>query len=123
MPPPILFLTIFFGLGLWAGLSGNGEWGLVLPVLVGAALLHRRAPLGAALGIMLVAGAPRGAAPVAGQGGAGGGGRARSGAPLGGANKARRVQAFGRTNWELMRWSCSSPTRCLVAAESPKESR
>src|SRR3954468_4649308 len=68
MRPPILFLTIFFGLGLWAGLSGNGEWGVVLPVLVGAALLHRRAPLGAALGIMLVAGALWGAARLREQG-------------------------------------------------------
>ncbi len=56
MRPPILYLTIAFGLGLWAGLSGSGEWGVVAPVLVGAALLFRRAPLGAALGVMLVAG-------------------------------------------------------------------
>ena len=57
MRPPILCLTIAFGLGLWGGLTGVGEWGVVLPVLVGAALLPRRALLAAALGVMLVAGA------------------------------------------------------------------
>ena len=62
MRPPILYLTIAFGLGLWAGLSGSGEAGVVLPVLMGAALLVRRAPLGAACGLMLVAGAVWGGA-------------------------------------------------------------
>ncbi len=56
MRPPILYLTLAFGLGLWAGLSGSEAWGVVPPVLTGAALLFRRAPLGAALGVMLVAG-------------------------------------------------------------------
>jgi len=54
--PPILYLTIAFGVGLWAGLSGRGEWGVVLPVLLGASVVSRRAPLGAAVGVMLVAG-------------------------------------------------------------------
>ena len=56
MRPPILYLTIAFGVGLWAGLSGRGEWGVVLPVLLGASVVSRRAPLGAAVGVMLVAG-------------------------------------------------------------------
>ncbi len=64
MRPPILYLAIAFGAGLCAGLRGSGEWGVVLPVLVGAALFVRRAPLGAALGIMLVAGAVWGAAAL-----------------------------------------------------------
>ena len=64
MRPPILYLTISFGLGLGAGLSGSGEWGVVLPVLGGVALLVRRAPLGAALGVMLVAGLLWGASAV-----------------------------------------------------------
>jgi competence protein ComEC len=45
-----------FGLGLWAGLAGSGAWGVGAPVLLGAALLLRRAPLGAGCGVMLVAG-------------------------------------------------------------------
>ena len=65
MRPPILYLTTAFALGLLAGLrTGNAEWGVVLPVLVGAAVLARRAPLGAALGVMAVAGALWGAAAV-----------------------------------------------------------
>ncbi len=56
MRPPILWITVAFGLGLWAGLSGSGEWGVGLPVLLGAAILWRRAPVGAACGAMLVAG-------------------------------------------------------------------
>ena len=57
MRPPILFLTVAFGLGLSAALSGSGGWGVVVPVLLGATVLVRRAPLGAACGLMLVAGA------------------------------------------------------------------
>ena len=56
MRPPILWITIAFGLGLWAGLAGRGAWGVGFPVLLGAAVLSRRAPLGAACGVMLVAG-------------------------------------------------------------------
>ncbi len=62
MRPPILYLTIAFGLGLWAGLSGRGEWGAVLPALLGSAWVVRRAPVGAACGLMLVAGAVWGGA-------------------------------------------------------------
>src|SRR3989441_522838 len=67
MRPPILFLTIAFGVGLWGGLGpspGRGAWYVVAPLLVAATLLHRRAPLGAAVGIMGVAGMLWGAAAV-----------------------------------------------------------
>src|SRR5947208_8084091 len=59
MRPPILFLTIAFGAGLYAGLdlfAVRGAWYVVVPVLGTALLLARRAPLGAALGVMGVAG-------------------------------------------------------------------
>src|SRR2546428_1786209 len=67
MRPPILFLTIAFGAGLWGGLApltGRGAWYVVAPLLVAATLLHRRAPLGAAVGIMAVAGMLGGRAAV-----------------------------------------------------------
>src|SRR5229473_6091280 len=63
MRPPILFLTIAFGVGLWGGLGpspGRGAWYVVAPLLGAATLLHRRA----ALGIMGVAGTLWGAAAV-----------------------------------------------------------
>src|SRR5258705_270514 len=60
--PPILWITVAFGLGLWAGLAGSGAWGVGAPVLLGAVVLWRRAPVGAAFGVMLVAGALWGAA-------------------------------------------------------------
>jgi len=59
MRPPILFLTIAFAAGLYAGLdlfAVRGAWYVVVPVLGTALLLARRAPLGAALGVMGVAG-------------------------------------------------------------------
>ena len=59
MRPPILYVTIAFGVGLWAGLDAFAVRGALyagLPVLVGAAVLSRRAPIGAACGVMLVAG-------------------------------------------------------------------
>ena len=62
MRPPILWITIAFGLGLSAGLAGRGAWGVGAPVLLGAAVLCRRAPVGAAFGAMLVAGVLWGAA-------------------------------------------------------------
>src|SRR2546430_3569266 len=65
MRPPILFLTIAFGAGLFAGLdvfAVRGALYAVAPVLVAALWLARRAPLGAAVGIMGVAGALWGAA-------------------------------------------------------------
>src|SRR5437764_7955543 len=59
MRPPILFLTIAFGAGLFAGLdlfAVRGALYAVAPVLVAAVWLARRAPLGAAVGIIGVAG-------------------------------------------------------------------
>src|SRR2546421_2369931 len=60
MRPPILFLTIAFGAGLFAGLdvfAVRGALYAVAPVLVAALWLARRAPLAAAVGTMGVAGA------------------------------------------------------------------
>src|SRR5881392_48280 len=65
MRPPILFLSVAFGAGLAVGLDVflvRGAWYVVPPVLATALLLIRRAPLGAALGIMGVAGLLWGAA-------------------------------------------------------------
>ena len=67
MRPPILYLTVAFGVGLWAGLDESAVRGALyagLPVLVGAAVMRRRAPLGAACGVMLVAGAVWGGAAL-----------------------------------------------------------
>src|SRR2546428_6954403 len=62
MRPPILFLTVAFGVGLWAGLdpfvfAGAALWGVALPLIAAAACLAARAPLGAAVGTMGGAGA------------------------------------------------------------------
>lgn len=56
MRPPILYLTIAFGAGLVTALYGADLRVTALCVLCGAVVLARRAPLGAACGIMLVAG-------------------------------------------------------------------
>src|SRR5437879_1348911 len=74
MRPPILFLTVAFGVGLWAGLDpfvfpgralpGGALWVGALPVLAVAAWLARRAPLGAAVGIIGGAGLLWGTAAV-----------------------------------------------------------
>src|SRR3989442_1187539 len=61
MRPPILFLAVAFGVGLWAGLDpfvspGAALWGVALPVVAASAWLAPRAPFGAAIGVMLVAG-------------------------------------------------------------------
>jgi competence protein ComEC len=59
MRPPILWITVAFAAGLAAALNAyavNGARYAGLPVLIGAAVLWRRAPLGAALGVMFVAG-------------------------------------------------------------------
>jgi len=61
--PPILWITIAVGAGVFAALRGVLGWE-VLPVLLGAAALVRRAPLGAAVGIALVAGVVWGSAAV-----------------------------------------------------------
>jgi len=62
--PPILYLTIAFAAGLAAALQGAELRITALLVLGGAALLWRRAPLGAALGVMLVAGVLWGSAAL-----------------------------------------------------------
>src|SRR5437773_3496723 len=64
MRPPILVITVAFGVGLWAGGSELGGWGSGLAVLVAAFFLARRAPLGAAIGVMSVAGMLWGGATV-----------------------------------------------------------
>src|SRR5213080_4832663 len=69
MRPPILFLTVAFGVGLWAGLdpfvfAGAALWGVALLLIAAAACLAARAPLGAAVGIMGVAGLLWGTAEV-----------------------------------------------------------
>src|SRR5437870_1139820 len=74
MRPPILFLTVAFGVGLWAGLdpfvfAGAALWGVALPLIAAAACLAARAPLGAAVGIMGVAGLLWGTAAGRGRGG------------------------------------------------------
>ena len=56
MRPPILYLTMAFGAGLVLALTGGELRVAAVLVLLGAAVLHRRAQLGAALGVMLVAG-------------------------------------------------------------------
>lgn len=56
MRPPVLYLTIAFGAGLTAALNGVELRLAAWCVFVGALLLMRRAPLGAAIGVMLVAG-------------------------------------------------------------------
>jgi len=62
--PPILYLTVAFAAGLSTALNGVEMRLAALAVLVGAVLLIRRAPLGAALGVMLVAGILWGAAAL-----------------------------------------------------------
>src|SRR5260370_4790827 len=69
MRPPILFLTVAFGVGLWAGLDpfvfpGAALWGVAVSLVAASAWLARRAPLGAAVGIMGVGGMLWGAAAV-----------------------------------------------------------
>jgi competence protein ComEC len=54
--PPILWITVAFGAGLFAALNGVDLRVAAWCVLFGVALLARRAPVGAACGVMLVAG-------------------------------------------------------------------
>src|SRR5437016_9148184 len=58
MRPPILFITVAFAFGLFLGEggTGKGEGYVAALVLVAAFCLARRAPLGAAIGVMSVAG-------------------------------------------------------------------
>src|SRR2546428_6692472 len=65
MRPPILWISVAFGAGLWTGLDAfqvRGGWYVGAPVLVGAAALHRRAPLGAAGGARAAGGVRGGGA-------------------------------------------------------------
>ncbi len=64
MRPPILWIAIAFAAGLSAGLEGVGLRVTAWCVVAGAAVLSRRAPLGAAVGIMAVAGLLWGSAAV-----------------------------------------------------------
>lgn len=64
MRPPILYLTVAFAAGLIPALNGVEMRLTAWCVLLAAALLQRRAPLGAALGVMLVAGTLWGAAAL-----------------------------------------------------------
>src|SRR5437867_10933229 len=69
MRPPILFLTVAFGVGLWLGLDPFAFpdgilWGAVLPLAAGSVWLASRAPVGAAVGVMAVAGTLWGRAAV-----------------------------------------------------------
>ena len=64
MRPPILWITIAFGAGLFAALNGIGLGVTVWPVVLAAAAIGRRAPVGAACGVMLIAGALWGGAAL-----------------------------------------------------------
>src|SRR5207247_8993132 len=97
MRPPILFLTVAFGVGLWAGLdpfvfAGAALWGVALSLIAAAACLAARAPLGAAVGIMGVAGLLWGTAAVR-EGGAPGSGRGAAGGNAGGGRTRPRTLA------------------------------
>src|SRR5437879_8446344 len=100
MRPPILFLTVAFGVGLWAGLdpfvfAGAALWGVALPLIAAAACLAARAPLGAAVGIMGVAGLLWGTAGVRGREATWTGRRAAGGNAGGGRTRARVRRAAG----------------------------
>src|SRR3989442_12981370 len=98
MRPPILFLTVAFGVGLWLGLDpfafpDGVLWGAALPLAAASVWLAPRAPLGAAVGVMAVGGLflGRGGGPGKGGGGGGGGG----GGEGGGGRKAATVWGEG----------------------------
>src|SRR2546422_11562033 len=72
-------MSVAFGAGLWAGLDSfprRGEWGGVALGLAAALLVAREAPVGAAIGVMGVAGRGRGGGPAPGHEGTRAGGRA-----------------------------------------------
>ena len=65
MRPPLLWIAIGFGAGLWAGLASfPGPWSLIAPLIVGVALVARPAPVAAALGCAALAGFGWGAAAL-----------------------------------------------------------
>jgi competence protein ComEC len=66
--PPLLWITVGFGAGLAAGLSAFHriqDLSVGVPILVGAVLVAKRAPVAAALGAAAIAGLLWGAAAVA----------------------------------------------------------
>src|SRR5256712_11220406 len=99
-------MSVAFGAGLWAGLDSfprSGEWGGVALVLAAALLVAREAPVGAAIGVMGVAGAVWGGAAGGGQGAAragggaaGGGGRGAGGGGGGGRAAGGRARGARR---------------------------
>src|SRR2546422_7898152 len=69
MRPPLVWISVAFGAGLWAGLGSLGAWGAGMwavgaSVLIVALSVARQAPVGAAIGLMGVAGLLWGAAAV-----------------------------------------------------------
>src|SRR2546428_108068 len=67
MRPPLVWISVAFGAGLWAGLGSLGAWGAGMwavgaSVLIVALSVARQAPVGAAIGLMGVAGLLWGAA-------------------------------------------------------------
>jgi competence protein ComEC len=62
--PPLLWIAIGCGAGLWAGLESFGDWVVAAPLLAGAVLVARRAPVAAALGCAGLAGFAWGAAAI-----------------------------------------------------------
>jgi len=62
--PPILYLSVAFGAGLFTALSGLDLRVTAWCVLAGVVLVQRRAPVGAAFGAMLIAGVLWGAAAL-----------------------------------------------------------
>src|SRR2546425_2714420 len=69
MRPPLVWISVAFGAGVWAGLGSLGAWGGGMwaggaSVLIVALSVARQAPVGAAIGLMGVAGLLWGAAAV-----------------------------------------------------------
>src|SRR2546422_5024999 len=93
MRPPLVWISVAFGAGLWAGLGSLGAWGVGMwavgaSVLIGALSVARQAPVGAAIGLMGVAGVLWGAAAGREQDAAGAG-RGAAGGKAGGAGRGR----------------------------------
>src|SRR5439155_6320962 len=130
MRPPLVWISVAFGAGLWAGLGSLGAWGVGMwaggaSVLIVALSVARQAPVGAAIGLMGVAGLLWGAAAVREQGStcggrwtAGEGGRMRAvvvrladPAPADGGLVEARVES-GRCGGALsIRWPACYPAR------------
>src|SRR2546425_11244960 len=98
MRPPLVWISVAFGAGLWAGLGSLGAWGAGMwavgaSVLIVALSVARQAPVGAAIGLMGVAGVVWGAGGGGGRGaacagGGGAGGRGGGGGGGGGGGRA-----------------------------------